>query len=61
MSHVYAASEAALVHLTKSLSTTFAPWGIKANSISPGLLLTEMTEVSLLSVMWMAGVLECCG
>lgn len=41
----YMASKAGLVHLTKSLATQFAKVGIRANSISPGLYVTEMTEV----------------
>lgn len=42
----YMASKAALVHLTKGLATQFGPKGIRVNSISPGLYVTEMTEVS---------------
>lgn len=48
ISHLYSTSKAALVHLTKMISTTFAPYGIRANSIAPGLFITEMTEVRLL-------------
>ncbi|KAK5684665.1 hypothetical protein LTR17_027154 [Elasticomyces elasticus] len=44
VSYMYMASKAALVHLTKSLATGFGPRGIRANSISPGLYLTEMTN-----------------
>ena len=43
--HAYMASKAGLVHLTKALATGFANMGIRANSISPGLYITEMTEV----------------
>ncbi|KAF2464763.1 short chain dehydrogenase/reductase family [Lindgomyces ingoldianus] len=46
VSHLYAASKAALVHLTKTLSTGFATKGIRVNSIAPGLYITEMTEAS---------------
>ncbi|KAH7346345.1 hypothetical protein BKA65DRAFT_594860 [Rhexocercosporidium sp. MPI-PUGE-AT-0058] len=44
VSHIYASSKAALSHLTKMIATTFAPYGIRANSIAPGLFITEMTE-----------------
>ncbi|EPS42664.1 hypothetical protein H072_3447 [Dactylellina haptotyla CBS 200.50] len=42
--YVYNASKAALIHLTKCLSTEFARYGIRANSIAPGMFVTEMTE-----------------
>src|SRR4051794_23890920 len=45
VSHIYQASKAALVHLTKILATQFGPLGIRANSIAPGMFITEMTEV----------------
>ncbi|KAI1618061.1 hypothetical protein EDD36DRAFT_20742 [Exophiala viscosa] len=41
----YMASKAGLWHLTKSLATQFAKLGIRANSIAPGLYITEMTEL----------------
>ncbi|KAF2801064.1 short chain dehydrogenase/reductase family [Melanomma pulvis-pyrius CBS 109.77] len=41
--HIYLSSKAAVMHLTKCLSTDFAPYGIRANSIAPGLFITEMT------------------
>ncbi|KAK7902347.1 hypothetical protein LTR67_001992 [Exophiala xenobiotica] len=40
----YIASKAALVHVTKALATQFAKYGIRSNSICPGLYVTEMTE-----------------
>lgn len=46
VSHMYMASKAALLHLTKALATQFGPMGIRTNSIAPGLYLTEMTDVS---------------
>ncbi len=49
VSHIYASSKAALSHLTKMIATTFAPYGIRANSIAPGLFVTEMTEVRVKS------------
>lgn len=42
--HAYMASKAALAHLTKILATGFGPMGIRANSIAPGLYITEMTD-----------------
>ena len=42
--YLYASSKAGLLHLTKNLSTGFAPYGIRANCIVPGLFITEMTN-----------------
>jgi NAD(P)-dependent dehydrogenase (short-subunit alcohol dehydrogenase family) len=39
----YGPSKAAVVHLTKQLSTTLVPYDIRANTIAPGLYLTELT------------------
>jgi NAD(P)-dependent dehydrogenase (short-subunit alcohol dehydrogenase family) len=47
-SHLYGAAKTALTHLTKTLSSHFARYRIRANSISPGLYVTEMTAVSIL-------------
>jgi NAD(P)-dependent dehydrogenase (short-subunit alcohol dehydrogenase family) len=44
-SYVYNASKAALNHLTKTLSSEYAKYGIRANAIAPGMFVTEMTEV----------------
>jgi len=49
--YAYMASKAGLWHLTKSLATKFAKLGIRANSIAPGLYITEMTEVKLHSTL----------
>lgn len=46
LGYPYGASKAAIVHLTKMLSTHFAPYGIRANMIAPGLYPSEATEVS---------------
>lgn len=46
VSHLYGAGKAAVLALTKKLSTGFAKKGIRVNSIAPGLYITEMTEVS---------------
>ena len=40
----YGPSKAAVVHLTKQLATTLVPYDIRANTISPGFYLTEMTD-----------------
>ncbi len=40
----YALSKAGLISLTKSLSNLYAPLGIRANCISPGQILTDMTK-----------------
>jgi NAD(P)-dependent dehydrogenase (short-subunit alcohol dehydrogenase family) len=39
----YGPSKAALLHLSKQLSTTLIPYDIRVNSIAPGLYLSEMT------------------
>jgi 3-oxoacyl-[acyl-carrier protein] reductase len=40
----YAASKAGLLALTRSLAIEVAPRGIRVNAVSPGLILTEMTQ-----------------
>lgn len=47
-SHIYGAAKTALTHLTKTLPSQYANYGIRASSISPGLYVTEMTEVCIL-------------
>jgi NAD(P)-dependent dehydrogenase (short-subunit alcohol dehydrogenase family) len=42
----YNSSKAAVAHLTKSLATEWAPYGIRVNSISPGFTRTPMNERS---------------
>ncbi len=44
---VYAASKAALVALTRSMAAEWAPYGIRANAFSPGVIPTRMTEEAL--------------
>ncbi|KAK7182847.1 short chain dehydrogenase reductase [Paraphaeosphaeria sporulosa] len=44
VSYLYGAGKAAVVALTKKLSTGFAKMGIRVNSIAPGFYITEMTE-----------------
>lgn len=41
---IYAASKAALLHLTKSAAAAFGPHGVRVNAICPGVMRTEMTE-----------------
>ncbi len=42
-SGVYAASKAALVSLTRSMAAEWAPYGIRVNAYSPGVIQTPMT------------------
>jgi len=44
----YGASKSASMHLTKTLSTEFAKYGIRANTIAPGFFVSEATEVRCL-------------
>ena len=41
----YSASKAGLIAMAKSVAKEMGPRGIRANSIAPGYVLTEMTEV----------------
>ena len=43
----YNASKAAVVHLGKSLAVEWAPAGIRVNSVSPGYVLTDLTQAIL--------------
>ncbi|KAK2589932.1 hypothetical protein QQS21_012385 [Conoideocrella luteorostrata] len=40
----YSASKAAITHMTKQLSTTFAQYKIRVNAIAPGFFPSEMTQ-----------------
>lgn len=42
----YGPSKAGVIHMTKQLATTLVPYDIRANTIAPGLYLSEMTEGS---------------
>lgn len=46
-SGVYAASKAALVSLTRTMAAEWAPYGIRVNAYSPGVVRTPMTEPKL--------------
>ncbi|KAJ9651643.1 hypothetical protein H2198_009086 [Neophaeococcomyces mojaviensis] len=45
----YGPSKAGVIHLTKQLATTLVPYDIRANTIAPGLYLSEMTQNSMKS------------
>lgn len=45
--HVYNASKAAVIGLTQGLAASYAPYGITANAIGPGLFESEMTADTL--------------
>jgi NAD(P)-dependent dehydrogenase (short-subunit alcohol dehydrogenase family) len=42
--HAYAASKGAVISLTRSIASYYAPQGIRANSILPGLIATPMSR-----------------
>lgn len=44
---VYAASKAALLSLTKSMAAEWAPFNIRVNAFSPGVIETEMTRTAI--------------
>lgn len=44
---VYSASKAAIINLSKSLSKEFGPYNIRVNSISPGLIDTQMLKKNI--------------
>lgn len=43
----YNASKAGVAHLTRSLAVEWAPYGIRANSVAPGYIATDMTKVAM--------------
>jgi NAD(P)-dependent dehydrogenase (short-subunit alcohol dehydrogenase family) len=46
-SGLYAASKAALLSLTRSMAAEWAPFGVRVNAFSPGVVPTRMTEPAL--------------
>lgn len=46
-SGVYAASKAALESLTRTMAAEWAPYGIRVNGYSPGVIATDMTESAI--------------
>ena len=42
--HAYAASKGAAISLTRSIASYYAPYGIRANVICPGLIATPMSD-----------------
>ncbi|KAK5075800.1 hypothetical protein LTR24_009873 [Lithohypha guttulata] len=43
----YGPSKAGVIHMTKQLATVLVPYDIRANTIAPGLYLSEMTQDSM--------------
>jgi 3-oxoacyl-[acyl-carrier protein] reductase len=43
----YATAKAGMLGLTRSMAVDFAQWGIRANSVAPGWVRTDMTEADL--------------
>ena len=54
----YNASKAAVIMLTKSLAGEWAKRGVRANSISPGYIGTEMTKIGMANQEWYADWLK---
>ncbi len=46
-SGIYASSKAAMESLTRTMAAEFAPYGIRVNGYSPGVIRTKMTEPAL--------------
>jgi NAD(P)-dependent dehydrogenase (short-subunit alcohol dehydrogenase family) len=55
----YNASKAGVAHLTRSLAVEWAPQGVRVNSLSPGYILTPLTErdeVAAKRAEWISGI-----
>lgn len=50
MSLLYGSAKAGLGHLVNEISTNYAKYGIRANTIVPGFFVTEMTSVGGMTV-----------
>jgi len=53
--HAYAASKAGVVQLTRSIAATYGHKGVRANTIAPGVIATEMIQSHMLDA---AGAVE---
>lgn len=54
----YTASKAAVIHLTKSLASEWARYGLIVNSIAPGLISTEINEKEFQDERWVNKILK---
>ncbi|SFD42922.1 3-oxoacyl-[acyl-carrier protein] reductase [Lentibacillus persicus] len=54
----YTASKAAVIHLTKSLASEWARYGVIVNSIAPGLISTEINEEEFENEKWLNKVMK---
>ncbi|WP_085991171.1 SDR family NAD(P)-dependent oxidoreductase [Oceanobacillus senegalensis] len=54
----YTASKASVIHLTKSLASEWARYGIIVNSIAPGLISTEINEKEFEDERWLNKILK---